>query len=55
LQLPLALAAVDSTDVTVTFRHGAFARPFLVRPLPSADFLFRGAVRVRAARFCQRS
>ena len=28
LQLPLAFAAVDSTDVTVTFRHGASARPF---------------------------
>jgi len=55
LQLPLVFAAIDSTNVTVTFWHGTSARPFLVRPLPGPDFLFRGAVRVRAARFCQRN
>ena len=55
LQLASAFAAVDSTNVSVTFRHGASARPFLVRPVSGPDFLFRGAVRVRATRFCQRS
>src|SRR5690349_7171925 len=55
LQLAVAFAAVDSSNVTVRFLYGASARPFMGRSVSGSDFLFCGVVRVRAARFCKRS
>ena len=48
-------AAIDSAKANVTFGDAISAERFLVRVVRDPDFFLRGAVRVRAARFCQRS